>query len=252
MKLIWYGTNSIKIIDENNKIIIDPFIRYEKRNDLLFQKFLIEKNVFITHGHIDHTLDIPNLYKNKNSNIYCTKSPYNRLTKYLKKDYLHLIKPNDIIKLNNFDIKIYEGKHIKFDLKLIIKTIFSKDMFYYRNNLIYLIKNHFKCKENNETVIYNIKSNDKNILLMGSMSLCDDIKYPSNVDLLILPYQGKSNLLDNALKIIERIKPKKILLTHFDNSFPPLSKKIDYNALIKKLDKKIEIIIPEYEKEIII
>lgn len=254
LKFIWYGTNSIKLIYNNNSILFDPFIRYEKRNDSNFYKnFYDTKNIFITHGHIDHTMDLNILYKNKNVKIYTTKSPYKKLLKdKFNISNLVMIKHNDSFNNGSFNIKVLKSKHIKFDIKSIINTIFSKDVIKYHSYLKTLIRNNFKCKEKNETVTYLIKINKIKIMVMGSMALDKKVMYPKNVDYLFLAYQGRSDLDKKIINIIKIIEPKTIILTHFDNSFPPISKNVNINNLRDIIPSNIGLIIPEYEKEIVL
>lgn len=249
MYLTWHGTNSIKIETKNDCILIDPFIRYDKRKDKKFINNFNCKNILITHGHIDHTMDLEYLYKDKDVKIYSTNIVFNRLKNILK-NKMHLIKPNDILIFNDIKIKVYKSCHIKFDLKLCISTLFNKNIIKYNKYLLKLIKNNFKCKEHNETVAYFLEYKSKNIFILGSMNLDNNTKYPANIDYLILPYQGSSYLENKAIKIINTLKPKNIILSHFDNSFPPLSKEINTNNLKNIINKNINIIKPNYEEKI--
>ena len=141
--LTWYGTNSIKITNNNKSILIDPFIRYNKKNDEQFiNNFYNVKNIFIAHGQIDHTLDLDKLYKNKNVKIHVTNCVYKRLSKLLDNDKLVKVNYNDNFKIDNFDIKVLKSKHIKFDFKLGITTLFNKRMIKYFKNFCYLAYNH--------------------------------------------------------------------------------------------------------------
>ena len=72
-------------------------------------------------------------------------------------------------------------------------------------------------------------------------------------DLLILPYQGSCELEREAERFIERLRPKKILLTHFDNAFPPLSRSVDTRPLKRMMDEKypeIAVVKPTYGKKV--
>ena len=42
------------------------------------------------------------------------------------------------------------------------------------------------------------------------MELDPDTVYPENADLLILPSQGKENMAEAAMEIVERLKPARI------------------------------------------
>ena len=64
-----------------------------------------------------------------------------------------------------------------------------------------------------------------------------------------MPYQGKKDLLNAALEVVNVLKPKCIMLSHFDNTFPPVSKKVDTLDIENALKDVIPIIKPIYKKE---
>ncbi|MCR4951559.1 MAG: hypothetical protein K6A40_09585, partial [Solobacterium sp.] len=70
---------------------------------------------------------------------------------------------------------------------------------------------------------------------MGSMNLLDE-DYPEGADLLILPFQGRSDIDSFGEQIIRRLKPKTVLLDHYDDAFPPMSGTVEtasFEALLK-------------------
>jgi hypothetical protein len=72
--------------------------------------------------------------------------------------------------------------------------------------------------------------------------------YPAEPDLLVLPYQGATNLIPPALVVIDRIRPRAVMLDHFDDAFPPVSASIDTKSLFQVLNEKypdMKIIKPE-------
>jgi len=74
--------------------------------------------------------------------------------------------------------------------------------------------------------------------LMGSLNLEENIEYPKGVDLLILPFQGRSDLSTYTIPLIQRLEPKKVLLDHFDDSFPPISSLVDTQPFVKLMREK--------------
>ena len=62
---------------------------------------------------------------------------------------------------------------------------------------------------------------------MGSMNLREEIDYPAGADVLVLPYNGWPDNLPPAKAIIERLRPKTVLLDHWDDTFPPLTTPVD-------------------------
>ena len=63
--------------------------------------------------------------------------------------------------------------------------------------------------------------------MCGSLNLREEQEYPIGSDLLVLPYNGWEDNLPPAVRMIERLKPKKVLLSHWDNTFPPITSYID-------------------------
>ena len=93
-----------------------------------------------------------------------------------------------------------------------------------------------KYREAQETLIYQIEAEEKVVLVLGSLALDENTEYPQYVDMLVLPYQGSSDLVTKAVSIIERISPRTVLLDHFDDAFPPITTPIDTKPIKKALD----------------
>lgn len=252
INITWFGTASFKIEYKGASIIFDPFIRVDKINDKQFLNNFYCENIFITHGHIDHTLDLPTIYSDRKVLIYVTNSPYQRLLKEgFSKTNLVKIEPGNNFKVGDITIKVLKGKHIKFNISLVFKTLFNKNVIKYSKYLPHLILGHLTHHEAHETVAYYITINDKNLLLMGSMALDENTIYPTNVDYLILPFQGGTDLNEKVVPIINKLHPKNVILSHFDNSFPPVSTEVDISKL-GTIIYPVKLIIPKYDTKIII
>ena len=80
-------------------------------------------------------------------------------------------------------------------------------------------------------MVFQIRAGGRQILLLGSLALDPGEQYPEDVDILILPYQGNNDLPARAREVLERLHPKSIVLSHFDNAFPPMSRDVDLRPL---------------------
>ena len=242
MKLKWFGTASILLEHEGIRLLFDPFIPI---NNKLFKPPMQElasiDNILVTHGHLDHIVDIPAIMKHGNgkSRVYCTMKPEETLlSKGVDKERICRIKPGDVLNFDPFEVRVFKGKHIIFNKGLLVKTLLSPRIPANWGNLKLLLKENKICKEAGETTAFDISAEDKHVFLMGSLDLDDTIEYPKGMDLLILPFQGRSDLGIYAMQFIERLRPKKVMLDHFDDAFPPISSSVDTRPFIANMEEK--------------
>lgn len=251
MIITWYGTASVSIETEYGKILFDPFLPLQESTGTGLPDFRGFRHVVITHAHPDHIGNLPELYEEEEREIYGTQAATGALTEMgIPSDRLHTVSPGDGLSFGDITVRVYKGRHIRYDAGFLLRTFFSLRMIRYRKNLWLLGKMNRICKERGETVGYLIEAEGKRIFLLGSLGLDSDTDYPEGADLLILPYQGASDLLTPALEVVRRLKPKAVLLDHFDDTFPPLSADIDPGELEKALTGKITLVIPERKKRI--
>lgn len=255
MKITWYGTVAISIETEYSKILFDPFVPISGSRVKVDQKdFEGYSHIFLTHGHLDHICSIPELLTDNNTGVWCTKTSAATLGKKgVGDEKIHIIQPEDRLELGEMKLQALQGKHIIFDNAYVKKVLLSPRMLRYFYNLPWLLYQNNLCQENGETLAYVMKAEEKTILLLGSLGMDPNAVYPGEVDLLILPFQGASDLVTPSLEIIEKIRPKRILVDHFDDTFPPISNTISLDQLKKRMaadHPDIEVIVPKYKSAV--
>lgn len=253
MKITWFGTAAVRLESNEGRILFDPYIRnYGESEYKLLKLFAREKCIMITHGHFDHISHLKKIYNNRQDiDIYCTKTPMESLEKDgIEAKVFHLISPGEQFQKNGFHISVYQGKHVKYDWKIILKTVFSYKIIMYSNRILQLCKDNKRYLENNEILMYELEKDNKRVQILGSAGLQEDITYNQDADLLILAYQGRSDICRCAQNIIGRLKPKAVMPVHFDDAFPPISSMVDMNKfeiMMKKYYPEIKIMIPQLD-----
>lgn len=172
--------NSIKIINNNLIIYIDPFQIDNQTNDADI--------IFITHSHYDH-FSIEDIVKIKNSNtkIVSTKDTYNELIKYFDKNDILIVEPN-----NNYNV---------FGLKF--NTVRA-----------YNVNKEFHSIDKN-WVGYIITIDNLNYYVMGDTDINNDV-LNIKCDVLFVPIGGTYTMdYKDAANYTNIVNPKVVIPTHY-------------------------------------
>lgn len=249
MKVTWYGTATVAFDDGETKLLFDPFVRMNKRlkNNTPVEGFTGFGTIFITHGHFDHLSSVPEIMKiDRDVQIYCTKTPAETLSKFgADENRVNVIKPGDTTEIGDFRVTAYSGSHLKFDAGYIL-SVFGRCALRLPT-LLKFCRYQKMMPDNKEIMIYLIENKGKRILLTGTFGTVDGVEYPTDVDLLVLANGGNSKIPQITMPFIESTRPKRVLADHFDDAFPPMTKRGDveeFKSIMNRLHPEIEFIIP--------
>lgn len=227
MKLSWFGTAALLLESDSTAIAFDPFLGIAPGDAVgkpaADAPALREAaDVFVTHGHFDHILQIPAICPD--ARIYATKTPIQTLQGLPN---LQEIAPGQVLEIGTFTIRTFQGRHCRFNAGVIARTAASARVWRNLPHMFRLLRWNRAFAENGETLFYEVCAEGKRVQIMGSLGLAPDTDYPAGADVLLLPYQGRSDLEEYALPLVERLAPKRVLLDHYDDSFPPMTAQID-------------------------
>ncbi len=242
MELTWYGTASIVLRSQDTVLAFDPFMKdlpegmeSEQERSRRAQALCKQKTILITHGHFDHIASIPLLYKDEDCVVYATKTPCKTLKrKGFAKEKLRLVQAGDSLSFGNVTVRAKRGRHVAFNRKEIADSFVHgniKDL----PRALHLSKAYLAYPEKGETLVFEIEAEGKTVTLMGSAGLCEGETYAKGADVLILPHQGRGDIDEVNAEIVKLLQPKRVLLDHYDNAFPPFSKDVETADFVRRL-----------------
>lgn len=225
MEISWYGTASIKIQSKEHAILIDPFVPMSPSTvPVSISDYFGVEDILLTHGHFDHIRNVPKLCEDRHVQVYCTQTPCNTLqASGVSRRQLKLICSEQTLNLKDIKVRVYPGKHGRIDYGVMLNRERRKRVYMYPRELFKCLRLNRMHKENKETVCFEIESEGRRVFVLGSLGLDERVSYPTGMDMLILPYQGARQIFEIACQVVEKLKPKAILLDHFDDTFPPLT-----------------------------
>lgn len=240
MIITWRGTASLSLRTEKAHLEFDPY-GHPLNGELppLDEREIGEADgIFITHPHPDHFADIECFAQN--TPVYVSKNGIDRLQKSgsnLSRSVA--IRPGDTFAFGDLSLKVYQSRHCRYNIGIILSIIFSLKTYQKLGNVFRFYGEMRRFPISDDIYMFEIQAEGKRICIMGSAGLDEKTDYPIGADLLIFPYQGRSDMAAYSLPLIERLQPKRVLFDHIDDAFPPFTQTVDTDEIIALLQEKM-------------
>jgi L-ascorbate metabolism protein UlaG (beta-lactamase superfamily) len=237
MELTWLGAAGFIVKTKEGEFAFDPFLSRGSGAASPFSashSFGNTQAIFVGHGHFDHTYDIPSIVKASDVKIFAPGLtslmlrmrgvPRERIFNASNKEML----------LKSFKMRAFHSSHVKFDLPLIASTIKSCGV----TGCMHMIPLGLSYPKG-LVQTYLFESGGKKTLFISSGG-CTEAELHEyqklEVDYLLAPLQGHSQIQEIVAKQTAIIKPKVVIPHHHDNFFPPLSQDISVEVFREKLN----------------
>ena len=235
MVLTWYGTACFGLQCGEDRILFDPFLELKGGSYGADPEELMEYDtIFVTHCHFDHLYTAQELLEAGEGDIsvFCSKQCCDTLERF-SEDQSNVVQidAGQSFRIGSITVDVLKGRHIDFQWRHLFDTMSPGRVLRYAGNLPFLFQANRFFKEAGQSLVFDIKADGRRLLLLGSLALDPGEQYPEGADVVILPYQGNNDLPARAREVLARLKPKSVLLSHFDNAFPPMSRSVDLMPL---------------------
>ncbi|RJO68564.1 MAG: MBL fold metallo-hydrolase [Myxococcales bacterium] len=256
----WYGNATVKIDDGSHSVLFDPFFT---RNPALPPLTLDDirpcSAIAITHGHFDHAGDLPKIAADYDGPIFVPLETFANLCRLLHpyEGKLRPVTPGDKTALGALMLTPYAAEHIVIDKPLIATTLakaFGRNQRAYLNRLPSLLKENVQFPVG-RCLGWMIERENLRVINFGSLAIDPKETYPADLNVASLPFQGNSKIEEKALEVVEALKPKKVLLHHYDDAFPPISSSVPtdrFAALMAERWPNVPVVVGAYRQPVVI
>lgn len=256
MKITWYGTAAIRLEENGEVILVDPFSRINPKLERPSMEEFGDADIILnTHPHFDHLYHAPSILKRTNAKIYGSKTMRetlkNRGVNTEKK--VKIVSDYDAIKTRETNIIVYPARHCENDVLTRAKVLPRAISTFQLKRGLTIEEVHKKFPLGEDIFAYKIKTEEKTLLVFGSPGVSENMSLLEEIDILIWPYQGREDMAEYSLEMIQKINPRTVILSHFDDAFPPITVEMDtkkFVDLMKKMRPDIKVVIPKYGKSI--
>ncbi len=237
MDLTWLGTAGFIVRSKKGEIAFDPFFSRGDGDPSPFSARSFENTqaLFVGHGHFDHTYDIPSIVKNSEVKVFAPGLTGKILSFRGVPESRLIVSQNKSILLNDFSVRAFKSSHVTFDLPLVLSTIKRCGV---RGCINMCGRGLGYPKGLVQTYLF--EADHKRVLFISSAGCSEKelLEYRKlEVDFLLAPLQGHSEIQDIAARQTSIIQPKVVIPHHHDDFYPPLSQNISVEVFKEKLKK---------------
>ncbi len=236
MQLRWLGTAGFELISGTTSILIDPYFtrnpRSRPQQPLGPRDFPQARAVVLTHGHFDHSYDVPSIVELTGAPVFASplvcralaarSVPWNRL------------RPRwggETDEVGPFRFTAVPARHVTFDIPLVLSTAWR--CLPCLRELAGVSTTRYPC---GQVLGWYIEAEGKRLFHMGSACLPRDLD--AEVDVFMVPVQGRTDICEVAADLVRRVRPSVVIPHHHDDFFPPLSSYIDLDEFEAELRRK--------------
>jgi L-ascorbate metabolism protein UlaG (beta-lactamase superfamily) len=235
MELTWLGTAGFIVKSKEGEIVFDPFLSRGEGEPSPFSvsAFQNSQALFVGHGHFDHTFDVPQIVAASDLKVYAPGLtghilklrgvPASRLVNATNKETL----------FKSFKVRAFHSSHVMFDKPLVISTAKRCGL----RGCLHAARLGLSYPKG-LVQTYLFESAGKKVLFISSAGCSDEelLEYRKlEVDYLLAPLQGHSEIQEIAARQTVLINPKAVIPHHHDDFYPPLSQNISVDVFREKL-----------------
>ncbi len=224
VELRWLGVAGFAITCEGTTILIDPYVTRHGLGDMLRRRViasdpvLVDRHVpkadaiLLGHTHFDHALDTPAIARRDGATVYGGTSAHTLMGLHGLADQAVEVTPHQVYEIGPFEVTFVPSLHSKLLLGLSVPNGGEITCEHVEG----LTDQAYCC---GQVWGIHIAVAGATIYHQGSANLLDDEVRHRDVDVFLCGIAGRQVTPDYVPRILARLSPKTVVLTHYDDFF---------------------------------
>jgi len=257
LEVEWLGVSGYRLSYEGRTLFVDPYLSRVPFRDLVLRRpatpdpAALERflgapgetvGVLVGHTHFDHAVDAPAIARRCGCRAYGSRSLLKLMALHGLAERAVEVEPYRTYELGPFEVSFTPSVHSKLLLGLAVPYDGELSC----EHLDSLSPGAYRCGQ-----VWGISIAVAGVRFyhQGSANLIDDAVRERKVDFFLAGVAGRSFTADYWQRILNRLQPRAIVPTHYDNFFRPLGQPLEFvtNVGLAGLPEEIAAVSREFE-----
>ncbi len=244
LQLTWLGTAGVLVETKTARFAIDPFLTRNRRarppqtltmDELLGENKRGISHIFVTHGHFDHSYDVPAIAQASGATVVLPATIRELfITRGIPRQRVIGISGGETLRFDTMTVDVVRSPHVTFDIPLLLKTLTRPELWAQFSSLLPFVLDY----PIGGCFAYRFDLGTLKILDFGSLGPLSGIDYPT-CDLAMVPVQGRSDITALAAEMVEKLQPRYVLPHHWDDFYPPISSEVDITPFVEAVRTRL-------------
>ncbi len=242
MRIKWYGTASIMLEGGDTRILVDPYL---KASNPALPPFPLREAAaadacVVTHPHFDHFADIGAVIAAGLRAVYVPEAGIALAERNaIPTDAMTPVAVNRQVRIGGISVNFYQGRHCKFDAGTVFSALSRLKRPSDWKKAAALLRENRRFRIAAEDILaVEFCHAGQRVLVLGSAGMDADTEYPTGVDMLVFPCQGRRNMQKYIMPFMETFRPKTLFFDHFDDAMPPVTETVALPPIVSAVAER--------------
>jgi L-ascorbate metabolism protein UlaG (beta-lactamase superfamily) len=236
-RIRWLGAAGFELDLDSVRGLIDPFLSRSCDTDPvshLRSADLDAQAIFVTHGHLDHAMDVPAIARQTGASVYASTTVCAALHDLgVSARKLHPLAAGRALQIGHVSVLAVAARHVRFDLPLLARALRRVGWRAFR---LLRVASAYPC---GDVLGYQFSMPEGRAIHFGSAGWYRSELERLQPDVALLPLQGHSRVHELAARAAAWMGPKRVIVHHHDDFCPPLSERVDIDRFVKLMRERL-------------